>query len=60
MAHTPVVVSHAVPWWVWLLPLLFGAPWIAAIVYYWRRARPLDGALPASAADLARKRLWTP
>ncbi|MEA2208354.1 MAG: hypothetical protein QOF54_831, partial [Solirubrobacteraceae bacterium] len=21
------------PWWVWLLPLLFAAPWITAIVW---------------------------
>jgi hypothetical protein len=45
------------PWWVWLLPLIFAAPWITAIVWFWR-TRSRDGALPPSLADEARKRLW--
>jgi len=45
-------------WWVWPLPLLIASPWIAAIACYWRRARPRDGALPPSAAEMTRKRLW--
>ena len=46
------------PWWVWLLPVVFGAPWIAAIVWLWSK-RPRDGAVPPSLAEMARKRLWT-
>jgi hypothetical protein len=46
------------PWWAWLLPLGFGAPWLAAIAWLWNK-RPRDGAIPPSMADAARKRLWT-
>lgn len=42
--------------WALLFPFIFGAPWIAGIVYYWRR-RPRDGAMPLSLADEARRRL---
>jgi hypothetical protein len=44
-------------WWAWLVPTLFGAPWLAAIAWCWRH-RPRDGAIPPSMADLARQRLW--
>jgi len=37
--------------------LLFGSPWIMAIVYYWMH-RPRDGAIPMSMAEQARQRLW--
>jgi hypothetical protein len=40
------------------LSLLFGAPWLAAIVYTWSRAPRMDGP-PPSMADHARERLWT-
>jgi hypothetical protein len=40
-----------------LLPALFSAPWIAAIVYVWRHRRR-DDAIPLSMADAARQRLW--
>jgi hypothetical protein len=45
------------PWWVWLLPVGFAAPWITAIIVFWRK-RPRDGEIPPSMADAARKRLW--
>jgi len=46
--------------WAWLpLSLLFGSPWIVAIVFYWWR-RPRDGALPMSMADQVRQWLWPP
>ena len=46
------------PWWAWVVfPLGFGVPWIVGIVWAWRR-RPRDGAIPLSAADEARRRLW--
>ena len=48
----------ATTWWAWLLPLLFGAPWIVAIVWLWRH-RIRDGRQPESMAELARQRLWT-
>jgi hypothetical protein len=44
------------PWFV--LPFLFGAPWIAAIAYYLYQLRGSDEVFP-SAADLVRRRLWT-
>ena len=44
------------PWWVWLYPFIFGAPWIAGIIWYWH-IRPRDGAIPPSMAETARKRL---
>jgi len=53
-------MGAALPWWTWVVPFLFAAPWIAAILAYWRKARPRDGAVPPSAADLARQRLWLP
>ncbi|MDX6619617.1 MAG: hypothetical protein QOK36_2003 [Gaiellales bacterium] len=45
------------PWWVWLLPVGFAAPWITAIIGFWR-TRSRDDELPPSMADEARKRLW--
>jgi len=48
-------------WWSWLpLAALFGAPWIAAIVWIVLRGPRGGGEAPPSAADLARRRLWTP
>jgi hypothetical protein len=43
-------------WWIWLLPLLFSAPWIAAIVWFWPRGGFRGGEVP-SMAELARERL---
>jgi hypothetical protein len=47
------------PWWIWLLPVLFAAPWIAAIV--WVRLRSGRGSLtePPSMAEAAARRLWS-
>lgn len=57
-AHTSLVAAYVNPWWVWLLPLFFSAPWIAAILWVWRR-RPIDGEISLSMAEQTRKRLWT-
>ncbi|HVD25488.1 MAG TPA: hypothetical protein VNB86_05790 [Gaiellaceae bacterium] len=55
-----VTVASAVvtvaPWWVWLLPVLFSAPWIAAIVWFWPREGFGGGETP-SMGELARERL---
>jgi hypothetical protein len=40
------------------LPLLFGLPWLGAIVWYSLRDAP-DTREPPSAAEAARRRLWT-
>jgi hypothetical protein len=40
-----------------LFPLVFGAPWIVGIVYYWRRI-PRDGSIPPSLGERVRQRLW--
>jgi hypothetical protein len=40
------------------LSLLFGAPWLAAIVWTWSRAPRTDG-VPPSMADRMRERLST-
>jgi hypothetical protein len=37
-------------------PVLFGAPWIVGIVYYWRKI-PRDGSIPPSLADRVRRQL---
>jgi hypothetical protein len=50
-------VTVGFPWWVWLLPVLFSAPWIAAIVWFWPRDG-FRGAEVPSMAELARERLW--
>jgi hypothetical protein len=52
------VIADSFPLWSWLLPLLFGAPWIVAIVWFWRQ-RPRDDFVPPSMAEEARRRLWT-
>jgi hypothetical protein len=39
------------------LTLLFGAPWLAAILYTWSRAPRMDRP-PPSMADRTRERLW--
>jgi hypothetical protein len=44
-------------WSDWPLALVVLAPWIAGIVWFWRR-RPRDGAIPLSMAEHARRRLW--
>ena len=46
----------SVPWFV--LPFLFGSPWIVAIVYYLYQLRGSDEVFPSS-AELIRRRLWT-
>jgi hypothetical protein len=51
------MVARATPFWAWLLPFVFGAPWIVASIWYWRH-RPRDGEIPPSAAEMVRKRLW--
>jgi hypothetical protein len=45
------------PWWIWLLPILFSAPWIAGIIWFWPRDRSENEVSP-STADLAARRLW--
>jgi hypothetical protein len=40
------------------LSLLFGAPWLAAIVWTWSRA-PRADSVPPSMGERARQRLWT-
>jgi hypothetical protein len=50
------MVVASVPWWI--LPFVFGAPWIVAIAYYWPRARARDGYVPPSLAEMVRERLW--
>jgi hypothetical protein len=46
--------SHSLTWIAY--PAIFGAPWLLAIVWYWRR-RPSDGAVPASMGQQALTRL---
>jgi hypothetical protein len=43
--------------WIWLLPLLFSAPWIAAIIWFWPREGFGDEP-PASMGELTRQRLF--
>jgi hypothetical protein len=45
------------PWWTWLLPLFFAAPWIAAIAWVCLRYPQLWREEPPSMADRMRKRL---
>jgi hypothetical protein len=45
------------PWWTWLLPLFFAAPWIAAIAWVCLRCPQLWREEPPSMADMTRKRL---
>ena len=52
------VILAGNPWWAWFLPFLFGAPWLVALVWYWRRGWLSDLRWSDSAADLARNRLW--
>jgi hypothetical protein len=40
----------------WLLPILFCAPWIVANALVWAHL-PKDGSIPPSAGDRARQRL---
>jgi hypothetical protein len=49
----------AFPWWSWLLPLLFAAPWIAGIVWFGSRLRGGGREEFPSAAEMSRRRLWT-
>jgi hypothetical protein len=46
--------SHSLAWIAY--PVIFGAPWLLAIAWYWRR-RPRDGAIPASMAERSLRRL---
>jgi hypothetical protein len=55
-----MLMEAVASWAAWLVPVALGAPWITGIAYYWRRSKPLDGSVPPSMADMARKRLWTP
>jgi hypothetical protein len=50
---------HSGALWIWLLPLLFSAPWIAAIVWFWPREGFRDEP-PPSMGELARSRLLPP
>jgi hypothetical protein len=52
------VVADSFPLWAWLLPILFGAPWIVAAVWVWRNT-PRDDTATPSMAERARQRLWT-
>ena len=45
------------PWWTWLLPLVFAAPWIAASVWICIRYPRLWDEDPPSLAEMTRKRL---
>jgi hypothetical protein len=54
-AHTQAMAVD--PWWTWLLPLFFGAPWIAAIAWVCLRYPQLWREEPPSMADMMRKRL---
>ena len=45
-------------WFVFVIILAVGAPWIAAIVYYWPKVRR-DGYVPPSLAEVVRDRLWS-
>lgn len=52
------MLADSFPLWGWLLPLLFGSPWIAAIAWFlWHG--PRDDTAPPSTAEQARQRLWT-
>ena len=51
-------LAVVVAFWSWL-PLLFSAPWLAAIVYLRLRDDYDTGEPPASAAEEARRRLWS-
>ena len=48
------------PWWAWLLPVAFSAPWLAAIAWTYRRTpRRGEEAFP-SLGEQARRRLMPP
>ena len=51
------MIADYFPLWSWLLPILFGGPWIVAIVWFWRHT-PRDDTVPLSMAEEARRRLW--
>ncbi len=44
------------PWWVWLLPLVFAAPWLAGIAYVCLRTPRREDGVPPSAAQAALRR----
>jgi hypothetical protein len=46
------------PWWIWFLPILFSAPWIVAIIWFWPWGARSGEEGPLSMAELARQRLW--
>jgi hypothetical protein len=43
------------PWWTWLLPLVFAAPWVVGIAWLVRRTPP-DSNVPPSFAGGAWRR----
>ncbi len=52
------MVADSFPLWALLLPILFGAPWIVAIVWFLRQT-PRDDETPPSMAERAQQRLWS-
>jgi len=58
MAHTYRVATDG-PWWIWFLPMLFSAPWIAGILWFWPRGARSNDAPLSSMAEMARQR-WSP
>jgi hypothetical protein len=45
-------------WLSWLIPILFSAPWLVAIVWVWMRSAGERAGEPVSLAETARRRLW--
>ena len=48
------MISNHTTLWAWLLPLVFGSPWIVGSIVLWR-LRPRDGFLPPSYAALVNR-----
>jgi len=46
-------------WFPFVVVLVVGAPWVAAIAYYWPKVRR-DGYVPPSLGEVVRERLWGP
>jgi hypothetical protein len=44
--------------WLWLIPLAFVAPWLAATAWVWTRL-PRDGFVPPSMGEVLRRRMST-
>jgi hypothetical protein len=49
------VISQHTALFAWLVPVILAAPWIVGSIAYWH-ARPRDGFLPPSHADLSLRR----